>query len=118
MSTAHATAAAPEDDALRGKASVLSESAFAKSAATAADIARTVDQARPNNAAALANVASGPLLMQQTLSVLDVIPDVPFDQLCNDGRKVCTVCGVLLGGRVHSWGCGSMGAGISGEGDG
>ena len=52
------------------------------------DIAETLDQAKPNNASALAAQASGPLLMTETLSELESIPDLPFDQLCNDGSKI------------------------------
>lgn len=86
MSTA--TAAGADAGGLNPKASI-PESVFAKSgAAVAADVARSVDQARPATEQDLANTASGPLLMQQTLSVLDTIPDAPFAELCNDGSKI------------------------------
>lgn len=52
------------------------------------DIAESLDQAKPHSTHALAQAASGPLLMTETLSELESIPDVPFDQLCNDGSKI------------------------------
>lgn len=86
MSTAAATAAGADADGTARKASI-AESAFAKSTIPA-DIAHSVDQARPRDQQQLEGLASGPLLMQQTLSALDAVPDIPFDELCNDGSKV------------------------------
>jgi len=60
-------------------------SAFQK--AIPQDIAESLDQAKPNSTGALAALASGPLLMTETISELDNIPDKPFDQICNDGSK-------------------------------
>jgi hypothetical protein len=77
------TASRLEVDAPRGKPA-LEPSVFAK----AADVAQSVDQAKFSSQHALAEVASGPLLMQETLSVLDAIRDVPFDKICNDGSKI------------------------------
>ena len=114
MSTAHATAADTAGDALRTKASLV-ESAFAKSHATAADIAQSVDQARPLSEQALADTASGPLLMQQTLSVLDAIPDVPFDELCNNGKKVGVVTYRYMHATPAMASCGCARTGGGGE---
>jgi len=73
-------------DAARAADKAIEPSVFQK--ALTQDIAEALDQARPRSASALAAEASGPLLMTETLSELENIPDVPFDQLCNDGARI------------------------------
>jgi hypothetical protein len=80
MSTTSNTSAA----ALRSKSS-LEPSAFA---AATGDVLPGIDQAKLKDQAALQAAASGPLLMQETLAVLEDIPDIPFAEICNDGSKV------------------------------
>lgn len=70
-------------DAARTGDKPIEPSAFQK--AITQDIAESLDQAKPNSTGALAALVSGPLLMTETISELDNIPDAPFDQICNDG---------------------------------
>jgi len=72
-------------DAARTVDKPIEPSAFQK--AITQDIAESLDQAKPNSTGALAELVSGPLLMTETISELDNIPDAPFDQICNDGSK-------------------------------
>lgn len=86
-----AAAAPAGDQARREKSIAEDDSVFARPGAApagAADVATSVDQAKFSSESALAALASGPLLMQETLRTLDDVQDVPFDQLCNDGSKV------------------------------
>jgi hypothetical protein len=81
-------AAAPAGDHVRHEKSIAEDASVFAAAAAAGDIASSVDQAKFSSEEALAAMASGPLLMNETLRTLDDVQDVPFDQLCNDGSKV------------------------------
>lgn len=85
MSAAAAHAADADGPASREK----SEGSVFTRANRECDIAASADdQLKPLSEQALAQMVSGPLLMTQTLSAMDAIPDIPFARLCNDGSQI------------------------------